>query len=120
LTDKIEVNVHVHPKGEAIGMQQGGILDVIHHEITVECLPTAIPDRLTVDISALDINDSLHIKDIKFPEGVECLEDPEEMLLVIHPPHVEKEEGEEEVLEGEEQAAEPEVIKKGKEEKEEE
>jgi len=121
LTDKIQVKVHVQPKGEAAGVQQGGVLDVIHHEISIECLPTQIPEKLTIDISELQIGDSLHIKDLTFPEGVECLDDLEDVLLVVHAPKVEtEEEAEEEALEGEEASAEPEVIKKGKEEKEEE
>jgi large subunit ribosomal protein L25 len=119
LTEKIKVYVHLHTKGESPGIQQGGILDLVHHEIELECLPTAIPEKITVDISNLSIGDALHIKDITFPEGVECFDDPEEVIVVVHPPEAEKEETEGEALESEDQASEPEVIKKGKDEKEE-
>jgi len=118
LTEKIQVRVHVHVKGEPIGVQQGGMLDFVHHEIDVECLPTNIPDLVKVNVSALNINESVHVKDLALPEGVECLNDPEDVVLVVHPPQAEKEEGEEE-LEGEEASTEPEVIKKGKEDSEE-
>ncbi len=116
LTEKVIVKVHIHPKGEAEGVKEGGILDVIHHEVEIKCLPTQIPSRIDVNISGLKINDSLHIKDLVLPEGVECLEDPESVLLVILAPKVEEEVTEAEVAEGEEEITEPEVIKKGKEE----
>ena len=118
LTEKVQVKVHIHPKGESEGVKEGGILDVIHHDVAVECLPTQIPDRLDIDVTNVKIGQSLHIKDLVLPEGVECLEDPESVLLVILAPKLEEEVPAAEAVEGAEEITEPEVIKKGKEEEE--
>lgn len=112
LTEKIKVKVPLHVKGEAPGLKEGGVLDVVHHEIEVECLPTQIPERLDADISTLNIGDSIHVKEISFPPGVQSLLPGEEVVVAIHAPKAE------EVPVPEETAvAEPEVI--GKEKKEE-
>ncbi len=109
LTEKIKVKVPLHVKGEAPGMKEGGVLDVVHHEIEVECLPTQIPERLDADISALKIGDSIHIREITFPSGVQPQLEQDEVVVAIHAPKAE------EVAAAEEAPAEPEVI--GKKEK---
>ena len=120
LTEKVQVKVHLHLKGEAQGVKDGGILDMIHHVVEVECLPTAIPERITINVTDLKIGDSIHVSDLVLPEGVECLEEPETSLIVLLAPRAEEEEGSAEaLLEGETASAEPEVIKKGKEDSEE-
>ena len=53
------------------------------HDLTIECLPANIPDKIRVDISNLDVGDVLHVKDIKVPEGVKVLDDPEETVVTI-------------------------------------
>ncbi len=110
LTEKIKVKVPLHVKGEAPGLKEGGILDVVHHEIEVECLPTQIPERLDADISTLKIGDAIHIKEIVFPSGVQPQLGPDEVVVAIHAPKAE------EVAAAEEAPAEPEVIGKKKEE----
>lgn len=105
------VTLHVE---EAVGVKEGGVLDVVHHEIEVECLPTRIPEKIEIDVKALKINDSIHAKDLVLPEGVKCLLSPEEVIVAVHPPR-EEEVKPEAVEEG---AAQPEVIEKGKKEKE--
>ena len=112
LTEKIKVNVQLHLIGEAPGLKEGGVLDVVHHEIEVECLPTNIPERLEADISSLKIGDSIHIREIKFPAGVVPQMAEDEVIVAIHAPRAE-----EVPAAPEEAAAEPEVI--GKEKKEE-
>ena len=111
LTEKIKVKVPLHVKGDAAGVKEGGVLDVVHHEIEVECLPTNIPERLDADISALKIGDTIHVREITFPSGVIPQLEPDEVVVAIHAPKAE------EVPAAEEAAAEPEVI--GKEKKEE-
>ncbi|MBI1977817.1 MAG: 50S ribosomal protein L25 [Candidatus Omnitrophica bacterium] len=111
LNEKIKVKVLLHVKGEAPGVKEGGVLDVVHHEIEIECLPTQIPDRLDVDISALKIGDSIHSKEIKFPQGVTPQLPEDEVVVAIHAPKAE------EVAAPEEAPAEPELV--GKEKKEE-
>ena len=119
LTERIEVKVPVETKGESIGVKQdGGVLEQVLWEIEVECLPTQIPEKFEVDISAMKIGDDIHIRDLKVPEGVEVKQDLELLVLSVVPPR--KEEPVPEVaVEGEAEPTEPEVIKKEKKEEEE-
>lgn len=111
MTEKIQVNVPIEVLhgDEAPGVKEGGILDVVHHEIKVECLPTQIPEAVTVDVKALKINTAIHASELQLPEGVTCLLDADEVVVAIH---ALKEEKAEEAAEG--GAAEPEVMEKGK------
>lgn len=112
LLEKIEVDIPVHilHADEAVGVKDGGVLDIVHHELPVECLPTQIPENIEFSVKALKINDAIHLKDLTLPEGVTCLlEDEDEVIVAIHPPRVEEEEEA-----TDEEATEPEVIEKGK------
>lgn len=115
LTEKITVKVPVvllHIE-DAPGIKEGGSLDLVHREIDVECLPTQIPEKIEIETKAMKINDAIHVKDLALPEGIKCLLSSEDVVLAIHPPR------EEEVKPVEEgTAAEPEVMEKGKKEKE--
>jgi len=86
LTEKVHAQVPLLLKGEPAGLRKGGILERLHTEITVSCLPTQIPDHIEVDISSLDIGDSIHVKDLTLPEGIELLTSPEEILVLLAPP----------------------------------
>ena len=114
LTERIEVNVPIETKGESIGVKQdGGILEQVLWEVEVECLPTQIPEKFEVDISAMNIGDNAHIRDLRVPEGVEVKQDAEILVLSVVPPR--KEEAvPEEAVEGEAEPTEPELIKKEK------
>ena len=111
LTKAIKINVPVVTTGESVGVKQdGGALEHILWEIEVECLPTDIPKNFEVDISALKIGDTIHVKDIKFPSSIKVISEPESVVLSIASPM------KEEVVapvEGEEKQ-EPEVIKEKK------
>jgi large subunit ribosomal protein L25 len=114
LTEKITVKVPVvllHSE-DAPGIKEGGSLDLVHREIEVECLPTEIPEKVSIEMIAMKINDAVHVKELVLPEGIRCLLAPDEVVLAIHTPR------EEEVAPVEEGAAEPEVMEKGKKEKE--
>lgn len=116
LTEKIEVKVPLVLKNsaEAVGMKEGGVLDHVHHEIEVECLPTQIPERFELDIKGMKIGDAFHIKDLSIPKDVTCKLGPEEVIVALHPP------AKEEAAPTEEAATQPEVIEKGKKEEAEE
>ena len=117
LTEKIEVKVPVHPHGEAEGVvADGGVLDHVLWELEVECLPTDIPQKITVEVAAMKIGDTVYVKDLVIPPGVKVLSDPELTVMSVVPPA--KEEVPEAVPEGEE-LTEPEVIAKGKKDEEE-
>lgn len=71
MDEKIEANVPLEPLGIANGVKNfGGLLDQNIRSLTVECFPKDLPDKITVDVSALNIGDSIHVRDIKLPNGV--------------------------------------------------
>lgn len=116
LTEKIKVKVAVHPHGEAEGVKtENGVLDHPLWEIEVECLPTDIPAKISVEVGPMKIGDTIFVKDLVMPGGVTVLTDPELTVLSVVPP------AKEEVVEeaAAEVGAEPEVISKGKKEEEE-
>ncbi len=90
LTQTIEVSVPLHVVGTPRGVAlDGGILDQALRELEIECLPRAIPDQIDVDVSDLGIGDSLHVRDIKLPEGVVLKSDPELSVLSVVAPQAE-------------------------------
>jgi len=107
----VEVHVPVEILGEARGVKvEKGILEQMVRELLIRCLPGAIPDGFTVDVTDLDIGDSVHTRDLEVPEGVEILSDLDATVLHVTPPTAEEEvaEDEDEDLLGE--TAEPELI----------
>ena len=76
LTKEIEVKVPLHLTGTAAGLMNGGIVDHQLREIEIKCLPTAIPESFSLDVTALNVGDSLHVRDIALPEGVTLVSDP--------------------------------------------
>jgi large subunit ribosomal protein L25 len=112
---KIEVSVAVVIFGEAPGVKDGGVLAHIVREIKVKCLPADIPEKITVDVSNLQIGSSLYVKDISIPQGVEVLSQPDQIVVNIVSPTIL-----EEIVPGvsAEAGAEPEVIGKGKKDEE--
>jgi large subunit ribosomal protein L25 len=90
LTAKITVHVPLHFIGKAAGVVRGGILQPIIREIEVECLPLDIPEFFNVDVSALDIGDSVHIEELTMPEGVTAVSEAGQALVAVVPPTVEE------------------------------
>lgn len=100
--------------GSAPGIQEGGILEFPHRQLTLHCLPALLPEEIEVDISELEIDDRLSVEDISLPEEIEILDDPHTRIVAVVPPRVEEEPTADEEIEGEEEVvdedAEPEVI----------
>lgn len=115
LTEQIEVEVNVHVTGAAAGVKEGGILETILRTVRVRCLPTAIPGSIDVDVTALGIGESVHVRDLSAPE-VEILSDPDLTVVTVVPPTVIAETPTAEAAEVAAAPAEPEVIAKGKKE----
>ena len=90
LTAKITVHVPLHFIGKAAGVVRGGILQPIVREMEVECLPLDIPEFFNVDVSALDIGDSVHIEDLAMPEGVTAIYESNLPVVSVVPPTVEE------------------------------
>ena len=103
LKQTIHVSIPIQIKGSAIGVTLGGgILDHATRELDVECLPNAIPEEFAADVSELEIGDSIHVRDLEVPEGVEILNDPDVSIVsVVAPAVVEEEAPAEEAAEGE-------------------
>jgi large subunit ribosomal protein L25 len=81
------------------GVKAGGILTINFHNINVEAKPADLPEYLEIDVAALEIGDSLHIKDIDAPSGVTILDDAEEVICSVQAPRAEVEEEVAEVTE---------------------
>jgi large subunit ribosomal protein L25 len=116
----ITVTVPIEVKGEARGVkQQGGVLDMPHREVEIECLPGEIPESLVVDVSELLIGQSIRLKDLAADARWKPVSDGETMLVHLVPARIVAEPAAAEAAPAAPAAAaEPEVIKKGKTEKE--
>jgi large subunit ribosomal protein L25 len=95
LDEAIQADVTIELEGvdSSPGVKGGGVLEHVTREITVEALPTDIPDRIVVDVSAMEINDTLQLSSVAAPNGVSFMaDDPEEVTIVtLSPPRVEEE-----------------------------
>ncbi len=78
----VTVDVPVHLVGKARGLDFGGILEHTLREISLECLPRAIPEAIEVDISAMEVGDVIHVAELALPEGVSLVTDGD--LGVVH------------------------------------
>ncbi|GAB6188416.1 50S ribosomal protein L25 [Marinitoga arctica] len=81
---KMHLNIPIEYTGEAKGLSRGGMLDIVHHELPVEILPKDIVEKFVVDITNLDVNEHLTVKDLNIPESIDVLLDPEEIVVSIH------------------------------------
>lgn len=108
---QIRVMVPVVIKGHSVGVEEGGMLNIVRRELEVFCLPGDIPESFEIDISGLAIGDSIHLADVPMGENVEVDTDVNYTVVTVLSPKVEEEvvvEGEEE-LEGAEEGAEGEA-----------
>ena len=104
MDQEIVVKVPVEVTGKSEGIERGGLLQVVRRQLEVSCLPTDIPVKIEVDISALDIGDSIHVEEIGVGEKVKLLFDINFTVVTVVAPTVEKEPVSEEELEGVEEA----------------
>ncbi len=96
----VEMNIPLRFEGTPRGVKNdGGVLDHVLHDIHIRCIPSVIPDEAVLDVSALEIGDTLHVSDIALPEGVEILTDGTLTVCAVHAPRIVKtdeDEGDEE------------------------
>jgi large subunit ribosomal protein L25 len=115
LDKKIEVKVHVEVVGVPVGVKtQGGILDFVTRELEIECLPTEIPDKISVDVTGLELGKHLRVSDLQIPDRITVLTEPGVVVVHVVAPRAEEVVAPVEAVAGAEVAGEPEVIKKGK------
>lgn len=98
LEDKLQVKVPISFNGEPLGVKEGGVPSVQLREVIVETLPTDIPEFLEVDISQLNIGDSLNVSDLQIPKGAQVVGDPDETIISVLAPTIEEEPTEDEDL----------------------
>lgn len=122
---KLQVDMPIELQGDSYGVRHGGRLDFVTRAVRVELLPKDMFDKLTADITELDIGDNITVGDLQsqLPDSATFVDDPQRVVALVEPPR-KIEEPEEEVEEEElelvgEESVEPEVIKKGKEDEEE-
>ncbi len=100
LNEEIVVNVPVEVTGRSKGVERGGFLQVVRYQLEISCIPTDMPDKIEVDVTNLDIGDSIHIGDLDLVgDKVRVLADTALTVVTVVPPTVEEEEVPEEELE---------------------
>jgi large subunit ribosomal protein L25 len=97
----------MHLEGDAVGVRDGGVLQQLLREIEIDALPAEIPEEITIDISELEVGQSLSVVDLDLPEGIDLVTDSDEVIVTVVTP---TELIEEEVEEEEDEFLEPEVI----------
>jgi large subunit ribosomal protein L25 len=115
MSEEIHATIPVTVVGESAGVKLGGVMQHSIRELNVKCLPGNMPEHYEIDVTEMNVGDSVHVKDLAVIEGVEVLNDPEEILVSIVPPAKEEEV---EVTEEAEGVTEPEVIGEKKDEEE--
>lgn len=83
LNKTVRVSVEIKIEGKAIGIAEGGLLNIVMRSVEVECLPTAIPEFLTLDVSNLGVGESLHASELAMPAGVKLISRPEVTIAAV-------------------------------------
>lgn len=91
MTERLTAEVHVVLVGRPVGAKEGGILEQTIRELTIECLPTEMPEHLEVDVTALDIGDSIYVRDLSFP-NIDIITEGDVVVATVGAPRVEQEE----------------------------
>jgi len=107
MDEKITVSVPMRLEGEAVGVHDGGVLQQLLREIDIDVLPSEIPEEITIDISELEVGESLSVVDLELSEAIDLVTDSDEVIVTVVTPTELIEEDEEEE---EEEFLEPEVI----------
>jgi len=103
---QINVMVPVITKGHPVGVENGGMLNIVRRELELLCLPGDIPEAIEIDVTDLDIGDSIHMEDIQLGENIELSEDANYTVVTVLSPKLEEEVSEEEDAELEDGEAE--------------
>ena len=86
---EVQVEVPIHFTGIPEGVVKGGVVEQHLRVVMVECLPGQIPEKIDLDISKLDIGDSIHVNEISIP-GVKLLDHPDVAIVGVTPPQAEE------------------------------
>ncbi|OUM95552.1 MAG: 50S ribosomal protein L25 [Thermobacillus sp. ZCTH02-B1] len=83
LNRPVRTHAPLEPVGEAEAEREGGIVQMLLHELEIDCLPSDIPDRIPVDVSDLRPGDSLHVRDLRLPPRVTVRTDPSAVVVTV-------------------------------------
>jgi len=83
LKKPVRVSVEIRVEGKAVGLAEGGLLNIAVRQVEVECLPTEIPEAITVDVTNLAVGDSLHVSDLTIPAGIKMISRPEVTIAAV-------------------------------------
>ena len=109
---KIMVNIPVTTTGKAKGVETGGILQIVRRELEVQCFPLDVPESIEIDITDLDVGDSIHVGDIALQREIEFLGEENFTVVTVVSPKMEEEE---EVVEEAEEEGEAAIVEEGEE-----
>lgn len=87
LDEKIQTVVSVAIVGTSTGARQGGIQEVVERELQIECLPGDLPEKIEIDVTSLEIGQSIHVKDLKASLSIKFLGDLERVIVTVLAPH---------------------------------
>jgi len=83
MSKAVRISVEIRLEGKAIGISEGGLLNIVARQVEVECLPTEIPDFILVDVSNLGVGDSIHASELTIPAGVKLISRPELTIAAV-------------------------------------
>lgn len=98
MNERIKAPVRLEVSGKSAGEQEGGMLQLVLHELEVECLPKDLPEAITLDVQQMQVGDHLTVADMKLPNGVEAVTDPETVVVAVLAPQKERTEEEREAM----------------------
>jgi large subunit ribosomal protein L25 len=81
--ERIDTVVKLTTHGHAPGIAQGGMLEMLYHDLRVSCPANAIPDEIRIDLGSVGLNEGVHVKDLRLPEGVVARAEPDTLLLHV-------------------------------------
>ena len=90
MDEKINARIPIHFIGKSVGVKEGGIEQHARRELDIRCLPGNLIDFIEVDVTSLAVGDSVHVKDVKVPEGIEVLDPAGDTVVAILAPAAEK------------------------------
>jgi large subunit ribosomal protein L25 len=102
MNESIKTLVRLEFSGQPAGEKEGGMLQIVLHELEVECLPKDLPESITVEVEGLQVGENLTIADLKLPDSVKTAVDPEAVVVAVLAPQKEAAEDEEVPASGDE------------------
>jgi large subunit ribosomal protein L25 len=90
---KVTLELPIHCTGQPVGIEKGGELQHLRREVKVTCLPAALPEFISLDVSGLDVGDAILIRDLCLPEGIQCLDAEDIAVVTVSALHGAKKEG---------------------------